>query len=64
MAVCHAGVIAATLEVLLGIPPPGPAARLLPTNTGLTEWEHDAATDQWTLRRYNDAGHLATTTLI
>jgi broad specificity phosphatase PhoE len=58
VAVCHAGVIAASLEVLLGIPHPGPAARILPTNTGLTEWSHDPATGAWTLRCYNDTSHL------
>ena len=56
MAVCHAGVIAATMRLRLGEAPR--AARLLPTNTGLTEWEHDPSNDQWTLRCYNQAVHL------
>jgi len=58
MAVCHAGVIAASLRVRLGVPTGGHIARLVPTHTGLTEWEHDGAGDQWTLRSYNDARHL------
>ena len=59
VAVCHAGVIAASMRVLLGIPHPGPGARVRPTNTGVTVWEHDAAQDQWTLHVFNDASHLA-----
>jgi probable phosphoglycerate mutase len=58
VAVCHAGVIMASMRVLLGIPHPGTGATLRPTNTGLTEWEHDPSLDQWTLRYFNDAGHL------
>jgi probable phosphoglycerate mutase len=58
VAVCHAGVIMASMRMLLGIPHPGTGARLRPTNTGLTEWEHDPAVDRWTLHSFNDAGHL------
>ena len=58
VAVCHAGVIMASMRVLLGIPHPSTGARLRPTNTGLTEWEHDAALDRWTLHSFNDASHL------
>jgi broad specificity phosphatase PhoE len=59
VAVCHAGVIMASMRVLLGMPiAAAAAARLQPTNTGLTEWEHDHALDRWTLRYFNDAGHL------
>jgi broad specificity phosphatase PhoE len=58
VAVCHAGVIMASLRVLLGIPHPGTGAQLRPTNTGLTEWEHDDVLDRWTLHSFNDAGHL------
>jgi len=58
VAVCHAGVIMASLRVLLGIAQPGSSALLRPTNTGLTEWEHDPATGRWTLHTYNDTGHL------
>ena len=57
VAVCHAGVIMGSMRVFLGIPP-GTRARLRPTNTGLTEWEHDAALDRWTLHSFNDASHL------
>jgi hypothetical protein len=44
--------------VLLGMRHPGAGARLRPTNTGLTEWEHDPSLDRWTLRSFNDASHL------
>jgi probable phosphoglycerate mutase len=57
MAVCHAGVIMASMRLLLGIPPAG-GTRLRPTNTGLTEWEHEAPLDRWTLHAFNDTGHL------
>jgi broad specificity phosphatase PhoE len=57
VAVCHAGVIMASMRVLLGIPR-GTRARLRPTNTGLTEWDHDASLDRWTLHSFNDASHL------
>lgn len=57
MAVTSAGVIAASLRIRFG----GPWSnrpRMVPTNTGLTEWEFgDDA--QWTLRRYDDVRHLA-----
>lgn len=59
VAVCHAGVIMASMRVLLGIPHPGTGARMKPTNTGCTEWEHDPTLDRWTLHRFNDASHLA-----
>jgi probable phosphoglycerate mutase len=58
VAVCHAGVIMASMRVLLGIPNPGTGAQLRPTNTGLTEWEHDAVLDRWTLRSFNETSHL------
>jgi probable phosphoglycerate mutase len=58
MAVCHAGVIAASLRVRLGVPPGAHIARLVPAHTGLTEWAHDDTTGQWTLRSYNDTRHL------
>jgi probable phosphoglycerate mutase len=58
VAVCHAGVIMASMRVLLGISQPGAGARLRPTNTGLTEWEHDPSLDRWTLHSFNDASHL------
>jgi broad specificity phosphatase PhoE len=48
VAVCHAGVIMASMRVLLGIPPLGTGARLRPTNTGLTDWEHDPSLARWT----------------
>ena len=58
VAVCHAGVIMASLRLLLGVPHPGTGAQLRHANTGLTEWEYEAESDRWTLHRYNDAGHL------
>jgi probable phosphoglycerate mutase len=60
VAVCHAGVIMASMRVLLGIPHPGTGARLRPTNTGLTEWEHDPSSGRWTLHGFNETSHLAT----
>jgi probable phosphoglycerate mutase len=59
VAACHAGVIGASMRVLLGIPHPRPGAHLRPTNTGVTVWDHDEATDDWTLHVFNDASHLA-----
>jgi probable phosphoglycerate mutase len=56
VAVCHAGVIIASLRVLL--PVVGAGAQLRPTNTGLTEWSYDELRDQWTLHTFNDAAHL------
>ena len=58
VAVCHAGVIMASVRVLLGVSHPGTGAKLRPTNTGLTEWEHDPTNDRWTLRSFNETGHL------
>jgi probable phosphoglycerate mutase len=59
VAVCHAGLIMASVRVLLGIPrATDRITRLQPTNTGLTEWEHDRSLDRWTLHYFNDAGHL------
>lgn len=58
VAVCHAGVIMASMRLLLGIWDPATSAHLRPTNTGLTEWEHDASRDRWLLRGYNEAIHL------
>jgi probable phosphoglycerate mutase len=58
VAVCHAGVIVASMRLLLGVSQPGATTRLRPTHTGLTEWEHDPVVDQWTLRVFNEASHL------
>lgn len=58
VAVCHAGVIMASLRILLGIPHPGTGAQLRPTNTGLTEWSFDPDRARWTLHTFNDASHL------
>jgi probable phosphoglycerate mutase len=58
VAACHAGVITASVRMILGIPLPGTGARLLPTNTGLTEWEYEPDRDRWTLRCFNDTNHL------
>ena len=58
VAVCHAGVIQASVRLLLGAPHPGTGTRLQPTNTGLTEWEHDPERDRWTLHGFNATEHL------
>jgi broad specificity phosphatase PhoE len=58
VAVCHAGVIMASLRVLLDIPRPGTGTQLRPTNTGLTEWEYEPLRDRWTLHTFNEASHL------
>jgi probable phosphoglycerate mutase len=58
VAVCHAGVIMASLRCLLGFDEPGRRTQLRPSNTGLTEWEHDAALDRWTLHSFNETAHL------
>ncbi len=61
VAVCHAGVIMASLRVLLGMPRSGRHSGLRPTNTGITEWEHDGTTRLWTLRSFNETPHLVPT---
>lgn len=58
VAVTHAGWIAASLRVHLGRDPWVPDVRLQPTNTGVTEWEHDGATGTWRLHRYDEVSHL------
>lgn len=58
VAVCHAGVIMASMRLLLGMPRTSAGARLQPSNTGLTEWEYDVQLDRWTLHCFNDADHL------
>jgi broad specificity phosphatase PhoE len=54
VAVCHAGVIMASIRMIFGVSQPDSAARLQPTNTGLTEWEHDPSSGRWTLRSFNE----------
>lgn len=58
VAVCHAGVIMASMRVLFAIPHPGTGARFRPVNTGLTEWEYDPAFKRWTLHSFNEHTHL------
>lgn len=58
VAVCHAGVIMASVRLLLGAARSTSGARLQPSNTGLTEWEHDPVLGRWTLHCFNDADHL------
>jgi probable phosphoglycerate mutase len=58
VAVCHAGVIMASLRVLLGSGRPGTGARAQPTNTGLTEWEWEPDPGRWTLHSFNETCHL------
>lgn len=59
MAVCHAGVIAASLRVRLGAPLHARTAEMRPAHTGLTTWEFDEAMARWTLHSYNDVAHLS-----
>jgi probable phosphoglycerate mutase len=58
VAACHAGVVMASVRLLLGIADPATSAHLRPSNTGLTEWEHDPSQGRWILRAYNEAPHL------
>ncbi|MCC5950677.1 MAG: histidine phosphatase family protein [Acidimicrobiia bacterium] len=58
VAVCHAGVIMASIRTLFAVPHPGTGTQLRPTNTGLTEWHHDPALGRWTLHSFNEASHL------
>jgi broad specificity phosphatase PhoE len=58
VAACHAGVIMASVRILLGGATLANGAQLRPANTGLTEWEYEPALDRWTLRSYNEATHL------
>ena len=58
VAVCHAGVIMASVRMLLGVPHPGTGAQMRPSNTGLTEWEYDPKLERWTLHSFNEASHL------
>jgi probable phosphoglycerate mutase len=55
---CHAGFIIASVRLLLGILDPATSAHLRPSNTGLTEWEHEPVADRWQLCAYNEAIHL------
>lgn len=58
VAVCHAGVIMASLRELFGIPHPGTGTQLRPVNTGVTEWQHEPSSDRWTLHSFNEQAHL------
>lgn len=58
VAACHAGVVIASIRLLLGVADPATSAHLRPSNTGLTEWEHDPSQDRWILRAYNETPHL------
>jgi broad specificity phosphatase PhoE len=58
VAVCHGGVINASVRMLLGLGALADGVRLHPTNTGLTEWEWEPVPGRWTLRSFNEAGHL------
>ena len=53
-----AGVIIASMRLLLGIADPATSAHLRPSNTGLTEWEHDPDLGSWILRSYNETDLL------
>jgi len=58
VAACHAGVIMASMRLLLGIADPATSAHLRPSNTGLTDWEHEPNLQRWILRSYNETDHL------
>jgi len=58
VAVCHAGVIMASLRMLLGATDPARTAQLRPSNTGLTEWEHETVLARWALHSFNETSHL------
>ncbi len=58
VAVCHAGVITASMRVLFGIGQQGTGAQMRPTNTGLTEWQYEQALDRWILHSFNERTHL------
>ena len=58
VAVCHAGVIIASLRLLLGTPRTADEARVQPTNTGFTEWAFDPQVGRWTLHSFNETSHL------
>ncbi len=58
VAVCHAGVIMASMRVALGISDPAISAHLRPSNTGVTDWEHEPSAERWMLRSYNETVHL------
>ena len=58
VAVCHAGVIMASIRVLFGIPLRGTSTQLRPVNTGLTDWEYDPNLGRWTLHSFNEQAHL------
>jgi probable phosphoglycerate mutase len=57
VAVCHAGVIIASVRMLLGISHV-PGGRLQATNTGLTDWEWEPEVERWTLHSFNETSHL------
>lgn len=58
VAVCHAGVIVASIRLLLAVPHPGTGARLQPSNTGLTEWKREETRRRWILHSFNEQDHL------
>jgi probable phosphoglycerate mutase len=58
VAVCHAGVIMASIRVLFGIAHPRNETRLRSSNTGMTEWEYEPDFDRWTLHSFNEHTHL------
>jgi probable phosphoglycerate mutase len=58
VAVCHAGVIIASMRLLLGTRGADGDARLRPTNTGLTQWDHDPESRRWSLDSFNETSHL------
>jgi probable phosphoglycerate mutase len=54
---CHGGVVEASMEAFLPVPPDRGRLKLRTRHTSLTEWE--LGPGGWLLLRYNDAAHLA-----
>lgn len=60
LAVTHGGVVKASFALAFGLGPTAPRVRINPENTSLTRWLYhfEPGRSQWTLRSFNDAGHL------
>ncbi|QGN31700.1 histidine phosphatase family protein [Microlunatus sp. Gsoil 973] len=60
VAVTHGGVINATFALAFGLGPTAPPVRIDPENTSINRWHYDPdpGEPRWSLRDFNDAGHL------
>lgn len=54
--ISHAGFIVMAMLELFSIPRPGTGARIDPSFTSITEWQHENG--EWQLVRFNDIAHL------